>query len=209
MFQQDRLRMTIVDFPFCSLFFNKAYIVAITCWRESRWQRLTWELEHEQAGTRDPARISRPSWERWENWHRATCRQETDSRTLALSRRVLDLLTSIRGDKANKPSEGGLVSCHNWVIVAPGQSAKRAVRRADSDQVFCWGAVMWLFDKIISPFCFQWVVFTPYPSLSWKGTEAFLSTPLVFLPSSPRIRYNCWGSRGKWDAGLVFTKNQD
>ena len=57
----------------------------------------------------------------------ATCRQETGSRTLALSRGKLDRLTSVTGDKANEPSGRDLVSWHDEVAVAPGQPARQAV----------------------------------------------------------------------------------
>lgn len=62
----------------------------------------------------------------------ATWRRGADSRTLALRRRRLDLLTSIRGDKANEPSERSLLAWRDEVIVAPGQSAKRAVGRGEA-----------------------------------------------------------------------------
>lgn len=42
-----------------------------------------------------------------------TWRWEMDFRTLALSARKLDLLTNLRGDKANEPSERGLVAWHS------------------------------------------------------------------------------------------------
>lgn len=96
----------------------------------------------EQAGSAEPAKISNT-----ETCHASNLEAGGGLQDLALSRRRLDLLTSIRGDKANEPSERSLVAWRDEVIVAPGQSAKRAVGRGEAIVVsffffFCWGAVM-------------------------------------------------------------------
>lgn len=108
----------------------------------------------------------------------ATWRREVDSRTLALSRRRLDLLTSIRGDKANEPSERSLVVWHDEVIVAPGQSAKRAVGRVDSDRVFFFffaGVLSCSYlIKLSLHSCFQWGFLTPCPLPVLQKAQAHL-----------------------------------
>lgn len=113
-FQQDRFRMNIVDFLSCSLFFDKICIVTVHMLSRVKiakidvrvWPMSGQGLEILPESLTHLLRGGRTVTE-------TTCRWEMDSRTLALIRRKLGLFTSIRGDKANEPSERGLAAWCN------------------------------------------------------------------------------------------------
>lgn len=142
---------------------------------------------------------------------RVTWRWETDCRTLALSRRKLDLLTSIRGDKANEPSERGrwcdtIKSLWHQGSLPSELSEGQTVIRFFAEVLSCSYLIKL---SLYSGFqCF----FPPYPSPSCKRHRGYiLNTGLVFFPSPSKDQIWLWGEgRREGEMLTIFlTKNQD
>ena len=122
---------------------------------------------------------------------RAIWRWETDCRTLALSGRKLDLLTSIRGDKANESSERGrwhdtIKSLWHQASLPAELSEGQTVIRVFAEVLSCSYLI-----KLSLYSCFQCVcvcvcvsVFTLPLTLLQKAQELYLKYRSGFPPKS-------------------------